>query len=141
MGSGSTIVYAVDRLGERLKSLSMFSKHAGFRGGLCVLMQLSGFVRRSSTSCVSPPPSRSDLNTTLKSILLLKECSNGSYCELLLVGCHPDVVPPPTPPQARQLILQHSLSLSDLDRHPELDVAIDGADEVDAHLTLIKGGG
>lgn len=46
-----------------------------------------------------------------------------------------------SPGQARQLILQHGLSLSDLDRHPELDVAIDGADEVDAHLTLIKGGG
>ncbi|XP_044023589.1 ribose-5-phosphate isomerase isoform X1 [Siniperca chuatsi] len=43
--------------------------------------------------------------------------------------------------QARQLILQHGLTLSDLDRHPELDVAIDGADEVDADLTLIKGGG
>uniref|UniRef100_A0A673C562 ribose-5-phosphate isomerase n=1 Tax=Sphaeramia orbicularis TaxID=375764 RepID=A0A673C562_9TELE len=42
---------------------------------------------------------------------------------------------------ARQLILQHGLTLSDLDRHPELDVAIDGADEVDADLTLIKGGG
>ncbi|XP_026007402.1 ribose-5-phosphate isomerase isoform X3 [Astatotilapia calliptera] len=43
--------------------------------------------------------------------------------------------------QARQLILQHGLTLSDLDRHPELDVAIDGADEVDKDLTLIKGGG
>ncbi|XP_061700738.1 ribose-5-phosphate isomerase [Syngnathoides biaculeatus] len=43
--------------------------------------------------------------------------------------------------QARQLIVQHGLTLSDLDRHPELDVAIDGADEVDADLTLIKGGG
>uniref|UniRef100_A0A7N8XCV4 ribose-5-phosphate isomerase n=1 Tax=Mastacembelus armatus TaxID=205130 RepID=A0A7N8XCV4_9TELE len=42
---------------------------------------------------------------------------------------------------ARQLILKHGLTLSDLDRHPELDVAIDGADEVDADLTLIKGGG
>ncbi|XP_077419806.1 ribose-5-phosphate isomerase [Vanacampus margaritifer] len=47
----------------------------------------------------------------------------------------------PTSFQARQLILQHGLMLSDLDRHPELDVAIDGADEVDADLTLIKGGG
>nr|XP_014048047.1 unnamed protein product [Salmo salar] len=47
----------------------------------------------------------------------------------------------PTSFQARQLILQHGLTLSDLDRHPELDVAIDGADEVDAALTLIKGGG
>ncbi|TRY60403.1 hypothetical protein DNTS_026830, partial [Danionella cerebrum] len=47
----------------------------------------------------------------------------------------------PTSFQARQLILQHGLVLTDLDRHPELDVAIDGADEVDAALTLIKGGG
>lgn len=52
-----------------------------------------------------------------------------------------NIVCVPTSFQARQLILQHGLSLSDLDRHPELDVAIDGADEVDADLTLIKGGG
>ncbi|ETE71521.1 Ribose-5-phosphate isomerase, partial [Ophiophagus hannah] len=43
--------------------------------------------------------------------------------------------------QARQLILQNGLTLSDLDRHPELNVAIDGADEVDSDLSLIKGGG
>ncbi|XP_025889914.1 ribose-5-phosphate isomerase [Nothoprocta perdicaria] len=47
----------------------------------------------------------------------------------------------PTSFQARQLILQNGLTLSDLDRHPELDVAIDGADEVDCDLNLIKGGG
>ncbi|CAM9459628.1 unnamed protein product [Lampetra planeri] len=47
----------------------------------------------------------------------------------------------PTSFQARQLILEHGLTLSDLDRHPELDVAIDGADEVDSKLTCIKGGG
>uniref|UniRef100_A0A8C0HDV8 ribose-5-phosphate isomerase n=1 Tax=Chelonoidis abingdonii TaxID=106734 RepID=A0A8C0HDV8_CHEAB len=47
----------------------------------------------------------------------------------------------PTSFQARQLILQNDLSLSDLDRHPELDVAFDGADEVDSDLSLIKGGG
>jgi ribose 5-phosphate isomerase A len=33
------------------------------------------------------------------------------------------------------------LSLGDLSRFPVLDVAIDGADEVDAQLNLIKGGG
>ncbi|XP_023607181.1 ribose-5-phosphate isomerase isoform X3 [Myotis lucifugus] len=43
--------------------------------------------------------------------------------------------------RARQLILQYGLTLSDLDRHPEIDLAIDGADEVDADLNLIKGGG
>ena len=43
--------------------------------------------------------------------------------------------------QARQLIVENNLILSDLERTPELDVAIDGADEVDCELTLIKGGG
>ncbi|XP_062987839.1 ribose-5-phosphate isomerase [Elgaria multicarinata webbii] len=52
-----------------------------------------------------------------------------------------NVVCVPTSFQARQLILQNGLILSDLDRHPELDVAIDGADEVDLDLNLIKGGG
>ncbi|MEE6462817.1 hypothetical protein FKM82_001714 [Ascaphus truei] len=52
-----------------------------------------------------------------------------------------NVVCVPTSFQARQLILQHGLTLADLDRHPELDVAIDGADEVDSDLNLIKGGG
>lgn len=47
----------------------------------------------------------------------------------------------PTSFQARQLIVQHNLNLGDLDRYPELDVCIDGADEVDSNLTLIKGGG
>ncbi|KAL4694117.1 hypothetical protein H8959_013382 [Pygathrix nigripes] len=47
----------------------------------------------------------------------------------------------PTSFQAHQLILQYGLTLSDLDRHPEIDLAIDGADEVDADLNLIKGGG
>ncbi|XP_015256789.1 PREDICTED: ribose-5-phosphate isomerase [Cyprinodon variegatus] len=52
-----------------------------------------------------------------------------------------NIVCVPTSFQARQLILKHGLMLSDLERHPELDVAIDGADEVDSELTLIKGGG
>ncbi|XP_006038553.1 ribose-5-phosphate isomerase [Alligator sinensis] len=52
-----------------------------------------------------------------------------------------NVICVPTSFQARQLILQNGLILSDLDRHPELDVAIDGADEVDSDLNLIKGGG
>ncbi|KAG7157805.1 Ribose-5-phosphate isomerase-like [Homarus americanus] len=42
---------------------------------------------------------------------------------------------------ARQLIINHDLELSDLEITPQLDVAIDGADEADGKLTLIKGGG
>jgi len=47
----------------------------------------------------------------------------------------------PTSFQARQLIVNHGLILTDLDRNPVLDVAIDGADEVDSDHVLIKGGG
>ena len=55
--------------------------------------------------------------------------------ENLLVNCIP------TSFQARELIVKNNLLLSDLDRHPVLDVAIDGADEVDDNFVLIKGGG
>jgi ribose 5-phosphate isomerase A len=47
----------------------------------------------------------------------------------------------PTSFQSRQLLVEHKLALTDLSIHPELDVAIDGADEVDADLNCIKGGG
>lgn len=39
------------------------------------------------------------------------------------------------------MIVEHNLVLSDLDRNPVIDVAIDGADEVDSKLACIKGGG
>lgn len=51
------------------------------------------------------------------------------------------VVCVPTSFQARQLIIDNGLTLGDLETHPELDVAIDGADEVDKDLNCIKGGG
>lgn len=51
------------------------------------------------------------------------------------------VVCVPTSFQARQLIVENNLTLGDLDRNPHLDVAIDGADEVDKDMVLIKGGG
>ena len=44
-------------------------------------------------------------------------------------------------PQAKQLILENELCLTSLEETCQLDVAIDGADEADADLTLIKGGG
>nr|CAD7408487.1 unnamed protein product [Timema poppensis] len=47
----------------------------------------------------------------------------------------------PTSFQAKQLILQHSLTLGELESFPQLDCVIDGADEVDPNMTLIKGGG
>jgi len=47
----------------------------------------------------------------------------------------------PTSFQARQLIQQNGLVLSDLETDPRIDVTIDGCDEADDALTLIKGGG
>lgn len=47
----------------------------------------------------------------------------------------------PTSFQSIQLIVDGGLVLGDLSRYPEIDVDIDGADEVDSQLNLIKGGG
>lgn len=47
----------------------------------------------------------------------------------------------PTSFQSYQLIVQHGLTLASLDRYPEIDLDIDGADEIDKDLNLIKGGG
>jgi ribose 5-phosphate isomerase A len=43
--------------------------------------------------------------------------------------------------QAQQLILENNLPLGTLNQYPAIDVAFDGADEVDANLNCIKGGG
>lgn len=47
----------------------------------------------------------------------------------------------PTSFQARNLIIEHKLPLSDLNIDPSIDVTIDGADEFNKHLDAIKGGG
>ncbi|TPX41593.1 ribose-5-phosphate isomerase [Synchytrium endobioticum] len=47
----------------------------------------------------------------------------------------------PTSFQARQLIIEAGLPLGELNQFPVVDVAFDGADEVDAKLNLLKGGG
>ncbi|EFA78346.1 ribose-5-phosphate isomerase [Heterostelium album PN500] len=52
-----------------------------------------------------------------------------------------DVICVPTSFQSTQLIVNAGLTLSDLSRTPELDITIDGADEVDSQLNCIKGGG
>lgn len=47
----------------------------------------------------------------------------------------------PTSLQTTQLATQLAIPLTTLDEHPELDLAVDGADEVDDDLNLIKGAG
>lgn len=47
----------------------------------------------------------------------------------------------PTSEATTELAGNLGIPLSNLDTHPELDLAIDGADEIDDQLRLIKGGG
>ncbi len=43
--------------------------------------------------------------------------------------------------QSYQLIIKNGLNLVSLEQYPEIDLDIDGADEIDKDLNLIKGGG
>ena len=47
----------------------------------------------------------------------------------------------PTSEKTQQLAEQLGIPLSTLEEHHEIDIDIDGADEMDPHLNLIKGGG
>lgn len=47
----------------------------------------------------------------------------------------------PTSERTARLCVELGVPLMSLDELPELDLTIDGADEVDEHLTLVKGGG
>jgi len=47
----------------------------------------------------------------------------------------------PTSHQAMMLAVRHGVPLTTLNEHPQLDLAIDGADQIDRELNLIKGMG
>jgi len=47
----------------------------------------------------------------------------------------------PTSYQAFLLAVKHGIAVTTLEEHPEINVAIDGADQIDANLNLIKGMG
>ncbi|MCO5164538.1 MAG: ribose-5-phosphate isomerase RpiA [Mesorhizobium sp.] len=52
-----------------------------------------------------------------------------------------EIIGVPTSERTAALCAELGVPLSTLDETPELDLTIDGADEIDAHLSLIKGGG
>ncbi|MAA98337.1 MAG: ribose 5-phosphate isomerase A [Stappia sp.] len=52
-----------------------------------------------------------------------------------------DVIGVPTSERTAALCKELGVPLTTLEDCPELDLTVDGADELDAHLTLIKGGG
>jgi ribose 5-phosphate isomerase A len=47
----------------------------------------------------------------------------------------------PTSIHTKRIAKEENIPLTTLDEHPEIDITIDGADEVDSYLNLIKGGG
>ena len=47
----------------------------------------------------------------------------------------------PTSMHTKKLAKEYNIPLTTLDENPEIDLTIDGADEVDSKLNLIKGGG
>jgi len=47
----------------------------------------------------------------------------------------------PTSLRTKKLATEYNIPLVDLNDYTEIDLTIDGADEVDSHLNLIKGGG
>jgi len=47
----------------------------------------------------------------------------------------------PTSNQTKKLAMEYQIPLTTLDEHDEIDLTIDGADEIDSDLNLIKGGG
>ncbi|KAI4385903.1 hypothetical protein MLD38_003891 [Melastoma candidum] len=61
--------------------------------------------------------------------------------QLLRQGKLRDIVGIPTSRVTHEQALSLGIPLSDLDSHPVVDLAIDGADEVDPSLNLVKGRG
>ncbi|KAF8390028.1 hypothetical protein HHK36_024549 [Tetracentron sinense] len=61
--------------------------------------------------------------------------------ELLRQGKLQNIVGVPTSKMTEEQAISLGIPLSDLDSHPVLDLAIDGADEVDPYLNLVKGRG
>ena len=61
--------------------------------------------------------------------------------ELLKSGKLGDILGVPCSTHVEKEARQLSIPLTSLDEHPIIDVTIDGADEVDPNLDLIKGGG
>jgi ribose 5-phosphate isomerase A len=47
----------------------------------------------------------------------------------------------PTSMHTKRIANEHNIPLTTLEENPEIDLTIDGADEVDSNLNLIKGGG
>ncbi|XP_010255427.1 PREDICTED: probable ribose-5-phosphate isomerase 2 [Nelumbo nucifera] len=126
-------------------------------------MEKAVIVKSSSAAAVSPSPSVPPVILTqdeLKKIAAYKAIEyvesgmvlglgTGSTAwfavnrigELLQQGKLKNIIGIPTSKKTEEQAISLGIPLSDLNEHPVLDLAIDGADEVDPHLNLVKGRG
>ena len=65
----------------------------------------------------------------------------GMLAEKMKTGQLKDVIGVPSSYQVEEEAMRYGMPLSALDENPTIDLTIDGADEVDPQLNLIKGGG
>ncbi|GFS32755.1 ribose-5-phosphate isomerase 2 [Actinidia rufa] len=61
--------------------------------------------------------------------------------QLLIQGKLNNIIGIPTSKKTHEQAVSLGIPLSDLDSHPVVDLAIDGADEVDPYMNLVKGRG
>ncbi len=61
--------------------------------------------------------------------------------ERIQAGNLQNIIGIPSSDRTEKLARQLNIPLTDLETHPQIDLTIDGADEVDPDLNLIKGGG
>jgi len=52
-----------------------------------------------------------------------------------------DIIGIPTSRQSEEIARRHGIKIGDINDYDDIDVTIDGADEIDKNLNLIKGGG
>ncbi len=71
-------------------------------------------------------------STVVYAVRRIAELNNESNLDLKCI---------PTSFQAYNLIIDNGLNLVSIDMYPEIDLDIDGADEIDENLNAIKGGG
>ncbi|KAF6164100.1 hypothetical protein GIB67_017684 [Kingdonia uniflora] len=97
--------------------------------------------RNSTVTTISDALASEHNNVTISNIKKNKFTYWIKTRDFHLQGKLKNIIGIPTSKKTKQQALSLGIPLSDLDSHPVLDLAIDGADEVDGSLNLVKGRG
>nr|CAD7405147.1 unnamed protein product [Timema cristinae] len=157
VGSGSTVIYAIERIVlMRERRFGPFDRQRGFaiepghsrqltkgtvRKRYPHLRLTTGDTRANPFRRRATHPGTATVDTIHPTLVAGHILGYTLMTPERVARENLNLVCVPTSFQAKQLILQHSLTLGELESFPQLDCVIDGADEVDPNMTLIKGGG